>query len=77
MKTLQKQSINTSGKVEVEWLRVKDVEVPAKIKEGWKYGKKIEWKIATKGYKGGKKDVKKAEVNVTEGLKKKYPRNSG
>ena len=60
MKTLIRQSTNTSGKVEVEFQRVKDEQAKIVVgKDGWKYGKKVEWKIATQGY--GKKSVKKVE----------------
>ena len=74
MKTLIRQSTNTSGKVEVEFQRVKDEQAKIVVgKDGWKYGKKVEWKIATQGY--GKKSVKKVEekkiVDITEGLSKK------
>jgi hypothetical protein len=74
MKTLKKESINTSGKVEKEYIRVKDEEVKAKLADGFKLCGKVEWKTATKGYgkKAPKSEVKK-EVDVTEGLAKKKP----
>lgn len=69
-----RQSTNTSGKVEVEFQRVKNEQAKLVVgKDGWGYGKKVEWKIATKGY--GKKSVKKVEEkkveDVAEGLSKK------
>jgi len=73
MKTLKKQSTDTSGKVATEYLRVKDSEVKAKIMGGFKFCGKVDWKKATKGYKGGKKDEPKKEVEITEGMPKKRP----
>ena len=72
MKTLKKQSTDTSGKVATEYLRVKDEEVKVKAVGGFKLCGKVDWKKATKGYKGGKKDEPK-EVDIVESLPKKRP----
>lgn len=60
MKTLKKQSVDTSGKVCTEYVRAKESDIVVKMKDGWKFCGKIEWKTATQGY--GKKKVVKAEV---------------
>lgn len=72
MKTLKKQSIDTSGKVATEYLRVKNEDVGVKLKDDFKLCPKVEWKKKVKGYEPGQKDDVKAQEDVTEGLPKKH-----